>query len=48
MHVFDLSITYHQKIMTCPDTMLAVTYYLLNGPDGRCFLAAWAVSKSVH
>ena len=18
------------------------------GPDGRCFLAAWAVSKSVH
>ena len=19
-----------------------------NGPDGRCFLAAWAVSKSVH
>ena len=30
MHVFDLSITYHQKIMTCPDTMLAATYYVLN------------------
>ena len=30
MHVFDLSITYHQKIMTCPDTMLAATYYPLN------------------
>ena len=30
MHLFDLSITYHQKIVTCPDTMLAETYYLLD------------------
>ena len=30
MDVFDLSMTGHQKIMTCPDTMLAATYYQLN------------------
>ena len=30
MHVFNLSITYHQKIIACLDTMLAATYYLLN------------------
>ena len=30
MHVFDLSITYHEKIMTCPDIMLAAIYFLLN------------------
>ena len=30
MHVFDLSMTYHQKTMTYPDTMLAATHYLLN------------------
>ena len=30
MHLFDLSITYHQKVVTCPDTMLAATYYVLD------------------
>ena len=28
--------------------ILLIGYYLYRGPDGRCFHAAWAVSKPVH